>query len=308
MPQPSTSQATLADRAHKILDAVCQRVGFDPEGARLLRLRSNAVFKLKEPIIVRIAFAPDAAERLPGVLSVTHWLSRQGFPTVRPTDRAAQQPIRHENTSTTFWDYVPTSEEPPTTAELGGLLRRLHSLNAPPVQVRGFEDPLVSVRTSLRDHPDALRPSEQEWLTRRIAELSARWKSLPFAEPLTLVHGDAWIDNLLRGEDGNPVLCDWDSVAIGPREWDLIHSYHGQHRFGLSPHDVETFTTAYGRDLRAWSGYPTLLSIRDIYAVGIHIRNAHGDSFSRHELDRRIGSLIRGEPCRWYMKPLTAAS
>ncbi|MFD0856775.1 phosphotransferase family protein [Actinomadura adrarensis] len=104
------------------------------------------------------------------------------------------------------------------------------------------------------------------------------------------MHGDAWIDNLLNHQDGQVILGDWDSVAIGPREWDLIHSHHGQRRFGLLRADVEAFVAAYGYDLREWSGCEALMQIRDTYAIGIHIRNAPGDPFSRHELSRRLDS------------------
>ena len=98
-------------------------------------------------------------------------------------------------------------------------------------------------------------------------------------------------------------MGDWDSVAFGPREWDLIHSYHGERRFGLSATDVDDFAAAYGYDLRVWPGYETLMDIRDTYAIGIHIRNAPGDPFSRQELARRLASLREGSARkRWHMR------
>ena len=46
-----------------------------------------------------------------------------------------------------------------------------------------------------------------------------------------------------------------------------------------------------------------------MYAVGIHIRNASGDPFSRHELPRRLDSLTHGEGhARWYLaEPVTVS-
>ncbi|RFU40216.1 aminoglycoside phosphotransferase family protein [Actinomadura logoneensis] len=294
---------SLADRAQQILHTACQTVGLDHRGAELLRLRSNAVYKLKDPIIVRIATAPTAAEWLPAVLAVTRWLDQHGFPTVRPTDHITDQPLMCSGVAVTFWDYVPASDLPSTTSELGRLLRDLHAFPTPPIALRRLVDPLASLRANLQQHPDNLTPSERGWLSHHITDLTEQWEQLPFVGPPVLLHGDAWIDNLFRHRDGHVILGDWDSVALGPREWDLIHSHHGQTRFGLNQHDVDAFTTAYGHDLRAWPGYETLQRIRDLYAVSIHIRNAHGDPFSHQELRRRMRSLIEGTTDRWYMKP-----
>lgn len=297
----------LAASAQRLLDVVCRQVGVDSDGAVLLRLRSNAVFKLRTPLIVRIATAPAAAERMPMVLSVTRWLARRGFPTVRPADHITEQPLLVEGTTITFWEYVPTAHVGVTTADLGQLLHRLHRLAVPDFPLRTLSDPLASVRTNLRQHPDALSLYERTWLAARIDDLTAQWETLPFAEPPVIVHGDAWIDNLLRHRDGHPVLCDWDSVAIGPREWDLVHSHHGEKRFGLRSSDIDGFTNAYGYDLREWAGYETLMAIRDLYAIGIHIRNAHGDPFSHRELRRRINSLTAQTAERWHMTAATSS-
>jgi len=132
-------------------------------------------------------------------------------------------------------------------------------------------------------------------------------KTLPTREThmAVLLHGDAWIDNLLRRDDGDVVLCDWDGVAVGRREWDLVHTYHGQRRFGLTCADVDDFAAAYGHDLRDWPGYSTLMEVRDMYAIGVHIRNAAGDPFSRWELPRRLESLAKGDgSARWYLAPV----
>src|SRR5690606_41358093 len=67
----------LAEEASAVLRDVCERIGVDATGARLIRLRSNAVFKLREDLVVRITTAPDALTRLPTVLAVARWLDRK---------------------------------------------------------------------------------------------------------------------------------------------------------------------------------------------------------------------------------------
>ncbi|GAA0836343.1 MULTISPECIES: phosphotransferase enzyme family protein [Streptosporangium] len=291
---------SLAEEAFTVLREVCEDLGIDHRDAELLRVRSNAVFKLRSEIVVRIATAPNALTRLPLVLAVARWLAEQGFPAVRPADEISEQPVVHEGRVVTFWHYVPASGRP-TTTELGEILRSLHLLPVPPMALRRFVDPLCEVRRAV-DRSEELTPGQRAWLRDRIAELTERWLDLGVEDEPVLLHGDAWIDNLLRCTDGHVVLCDWDGVAVGPREWDLVHTYHGQRRFGLTAADVDAFADAYGSDLRSWPGYSTLMEVRDIYAVGIHIRNAAADPFSRRELPRRLDSLTRGEQhARWYM-------
>ncbi|GAA0389678.1 aminoglycoside phosphotransferase family protein [Microbispora corallina] len=289
----------LAEEAFGVLREVCGQIGLDPRGAQLMRLRSNAVFKLRGEMVVRIATAPDALTRLPVVLAVARWLSDRGFPTVRPADEIPDQPIVYGGRAVTFWRYV-RSRGRPTTRQLGRVLRNLHREPVPPMALRRLTDPLAEVRHAV-DRAEVLTTGQRSWLSDRIEELTGRWLDLETGSPV-LLHGDAWIDNLLRCQDGHVVLCDWDGVAVGPREWDLVHTYHGQRRFGLSAADVDDFARAYGSDLRLWPGYGTLMEVRDMYAVGIHIRNASGDPFSRQELPRRLDSLARGDGhARWYM-------
>ncbi|WP_233507193.1 phosphotransferase enzyme family protein [Spongiactinospora gelatinilytica] len=304
VPVPAQRDTLAAEAAH-VLRGVCASLGIDARGATLLRVRSNAVFKLRDQIIVRIATAPDAGTRLPVVLAVARWLADRGFPTVRPADEVGEQPVVHAGRVVTFWRYVPASGTP-TTGQLGAVLRDLHRLPAPPFALKRLADPLAEVRRNV-DCTAAgavLTPRQRAWLRDRVAELTARWADLDDVGPPVLLHGDAWIGNLLRRTDGDAVLCDWDGVALGPRQWDLVHTYHGQRRFGLTAGEVDAFAAAYGRDLRAWPGYSTLMEIRDMYAVGVHIRNAPGDPFSRRELPRRLDSLTKGDGhARWYMSP-----
>lgn len=291
----------LAEEVFGVLHSVGGRLGVNTRGAQLLRLRSNAVFKLRSGVIVRITATPDLIPQFQAGLAVARWLARRGFPSVRPADDISDEPIEHGGRIITFWQYVPVSGRP-TTRELGRILRHLHRQPVPPFPVKRLADPLAEVRGAVESRSEVLTPDQRAWLRDRIDELTERWNNLDSCGPPVLLHGDAWIDNLLRRRDGHALLCDWDGVAVGPREWDLVHTYHGQRRFGLSEWEVDAFARSYGSDLREWPGFGTLMEIRDMYAIGIHIRNAAGDPFSRRELPRRLESLTKGDGnARWYM-------
>jgi aminoglycoside phosphotransferase (APT) family kinase protein len=95
---------------------------------------------------------------------------------------------------------------------------------------------------------------------RELAELD--W---PLGEGL--IHGDAWAGNLLWDTATTPpraVVCDWDRVSWGPREIDLIPTWHAAVRYGRDEAWIQDFIKHYGYDLRDWAGYPTLLAMRDL--------------------------------------------
>src|SRR5205807_9532706 len=117
-----------------------------------------------------------------------------------------------------------------------------------------------------------LDPGEYRFLGDRCEELLSAYAELRFELPRGLVHGDAHRGNLLWA-GGGTVLCDWDSVSIGPREWDLVPTHHGA-RFGLSAEDRAAFTAAYGYDLVGWPGFAVLRDLRDLFTLGAYMRNA----------------------------------
>src|ERR1700751_2405468 len=65
-----------------ILDRACGAAGLDPDGASLIRLGENAMFRLRQPVVVRIArtaaYEPDARKEV----AVARWLEAESYSAV----------------------------------------------------------------------------------------------------------------------------------------------------------------------------------------------------------------------------------
>lgn len=294
------------DQARTVLYQAATRLGVPAHDARLLRLHSNASFVLPAAgLVIRIATNPAALDRVTNSIAVTRWLADQGFPCVIPAD-IKDQPLVIADHVASAWRYVPTTDSPaPTGAEMGRLLHDLHAQGDPPHPPGPLEDPLASVASALDKAPDAMPQASRSWLADRIASLRNQWSAMDFILPPGVIHGDAHISNLMRTTSGGIILGDWDHVATGPREWDLIQIHYMHRRFGrASQDDLDGFSAAYGRDISSWPGLETLVAIREITGLSPYIRTARSKSFSAEQLAYRLRTLQAGDmTARWESPP-----
>ena len=63
------------------------------------------------------------------------------------------------------------------------------------------------------------------------------------------------------------MLCDFDSCALGPPEWDLIPVAVGDVGFPRPAAHLRDFTVTYGFDVRDWEGFEVLHGIRDLKLI-----------------------------------------
>lgn len=82
--------------------------------------------------------------RLDTSVRVTRWLTQIGFPTVEPLP--VEQPVTSHGCVVTFWRYQDGPQ--PTVADLGHLLKQLHGLDPPDIQLPAYQ-PLTSVRRAI---------------------------------------------------------------------------------------------------------------------------------------------------------------
>jgi len=289
-----------------ILAAVGKRLRVPVDDAKLLRLHSNASFALASAgLVVRIATNPDALQRVTASIDVTRWLAARGFPCVVPAD-VEGQPLIVAGHVVSLWQFLPlTAGHPPTGAELGNLLHELHAQPDPPHPLGRFSDPFTSVASALDEAPGAMPGTTRSWLKGRITWLRDRWSAMDFARSPGLIHGDAHISNLMRTTSGEVVLGDWDHVAVGPREWDLMQIHFMRRRFGRATEDdLDAFGSSYGWDIRDWPGLDTLIAIREITGLSPYIRTAETKPFSRQQLAYRLKTLqTQDGAARWESPP-----
>jgi aminoglycoside phosphotransferase (APT) family kinase protein len=279
------------------LAVACAETGMTATGARLLRVHSNTVFYLPASnAVARVNTGADGATRVAASLTATRWLARRGFPTVRPK---VGRVVVHGGIVVSFWVFEETIPAARSLTALARLLRELHHITDPGLDLPAMPAPLCSVSSALASHPDVLDASDRTWLSGQIGECERRWEGMRFALPAGLVHGDAHPNNLLYTVRG-PLLGDWDHVGHGPLEWDLVQAHYFHRRFPEASDDLDAAALAYGRDLREWQGIDDLIAIREISGLGSYIRTAAAKPATRAELAYRIKTL-RGHDttARW---------
>ncbi|MGM1060646.1 phosphotransferase [Saccharothrix sp. Mg75] len=294
--------------------AACATTGLDPSGASVLHDHANTVLLLPAENLVARLSAGDHREDASHVLAVVRWLLDQNFPASIPLNES--HPVLIESQASvftvTFWVYHPQPVEwpRPDSAHLGEIVRSLHGASDPPMRLRRWL-PLDTLEKIVSDPAmsPALPSTDRDWLLHRIDTLRTEIDSLDWPLGHGLIHADAWAGNLLWDTSttmtggSSPVtdvrLGDWDSVCHGPREVDLIPSWHAAYRYGRGAEWPQNFALKYGYNLSEWSGFSTLLEMRDLAQLGGPLRHAHYDKRYARALRQRLDGSRSRKPGSW---------
>jgi Phosphotransferase enzyme family len=294
---PSAAGEFTRETALRTLQAACAATGLDGRGAQLLRLGTNANYKLEaHPVMVRIA--PGRIEDVRKEIDVARWLARSGFPAARLVDGIAQ-PLILGGRAVTFWELIEPSPEPVHLADVARLLRDLHRLPEP----AGFALPRFEPLAHTIRRLDGLVDGEDaRFLRSRCEWLQKQFDGLEFVLPPGVIHGDAHEGNALRDRSGCVRLLDFESVALGPREWDLGVLALRYRPFGwISEAEYRACVTAYGGfDVTEWPGFHVLQGIRELSMTTWLLRKAGESPEHGAELRKRMADLRDdGAPRHW---------
>jgi Ser/Thr protein kinase RdoA (MazF antagonist) len=276
-----------------VLEQACAAAGIDAEGARLLRIGSNAVYRLKPPVIVRVSRPGADAGQVRRTVAVARWLEAAHYPAVRAVD--VDQPVAADGHLVTFWDAVSDDgDQYASTAEVAELLVELHALTAPDdlslPELAPFANAPQRIQTNTW-----LNPEDRAFLTTMLARMRAEYDRLEFTLPQGVIHGDANVGNVLRDRDGDPVVIDLDGFAVGPREWDLALTAIYYDSFGWhTREEYEDFVRVYGFDIMQWPGYPVMRAVREFLMVTWVIQKAAESAQAAAEAAKRIAALRTG--------------
>jgi Ser/Thr protein kinase RdoA (MazF antagonist) len=271
-----------------VLAEACTLAGFSSDGAELLRLGENAIYRLAGAhVVVRIARSADRMGRVNKELCVARWLAASGVPSVR-VQEDVDQPLLVDGHPVSFWHAVAGGRLEPTQADLARLLASFHSLLDRPCDLPRF-DPFGPSAARLAK-ASGVATMDLEFLHGLRADLTEQFGGLTFALPVGPIHGDAYTGNLLV-DRGQVVLSDFEDSAIGPREWDLLPTAIAVERYGLAEDRYQQFAATYGFDVRSWSGYQVLRQIRELTMTTWIMQNIGESPATSDEFARRVGSL-----------------
>jgi Ser/Thr protein kinase RdoA (MazF antagonist) len=270
------------------LEDACAQAGLDGDGAELLRLGENAIYQLAAvPVVVRIARSADRLPRVRRELCVARWLAARNVPAVRVCDEI-EQPIVVNGHPVTFWRSVTGGDPVPNHIDLARLLAAFHRAPDCPCELADF-DPLHTSQSRLAK-AHTVAPDVRDFMQNRCDELNGELQDLAFALPRGPIHGDAHTSNLLA-DHGQVVLLDFETAAVGPREWDLLPSAIGVERYGRPEQYYREFAAAYGFDVRAWPGYPVLREVRELTMTTWIMQNVGESAAAAAEFAVRVTSL-----------------
>ncbi|WP_263250608.1 aminoglycoside phosphotransferase family protein [Saccharopolyspora rosea] len=282
-----------ADTAEHVLQAACGEVGIDPAGAELIRIGSNAVYRLRAPVIVRIARDGETIENARMQVAVARWLEAQDYPATRALH--AEQPVEVAGHVATFWVSVSEREEYAPIDQVAELIRRLHELDQPGISLPA-KDPFGKLDMQL-PYLENLSARDARFIRDRIEQLRVEYAELEFELPPGVIHGDANVGNVILDRDGAPVLIDLDSFCTGPREWDLVQTALFYERFGWHTEDeYRTFAEVYGFDIMKWPGYRVLADYREIAMTLWLCGKVGADERAEAEVQKRIAAIRTGGP------------
>jgi hypothetical protein len=195
------------------------RLGHTPDRCDILQNGHTLVLRLSETLVARIVTDRDGPRQGDAWFTrenaVAIHLATHGAPVIPLHRSLPPGPHQHLGYTLNFWQFVTTTDSPPTPAATGTTLFHCHRI------LRQFTDPLPPLAIlhesrKLLENPDLFPQPTLDLLKRHLD--SSLHALAPF--PMQPLHGDAHEGNLLPTTRGL-LWTDWEDTFLGPIEWDL---------------------------------------------------------------------------------------
>lgn len=279
--------------------AMCRQAGLPSCELELLRLGSNAVFRVGKRVVLRVMRPGTCDEAVQREIALVRDFARLGVPAARLVGLPVDQPLQADGCFGTVWEQLQPADREAVYRQLGSLLRTFHErVGNLSVHLEQW-DPLDAAAQRLAElggsYPEADLAMLRDWY-QRVGDTLPR---LHYVLPPGVIHGQAEVGNVLL-RAGQPVLIDFERVALGPREWDLIDTAVTITRFGRPEAHYRDFARAYGVDVRTWDGYDTLRRLWELRATTWLMQNKHHGSGTAEQIEVRLQTWRDDDPdVRW---------
>ncbi|MGW4400401.1 phosphotransferase family protein [Amycolatopsis nivea] len=281
----------ISEPAGDVLTAAARRAGLNPAGAVLIRDGSNLMYRLAGGCVARIG-AVGTEKAAEFQIEAARWLAGGGINAVAVLDDVAQPVVIHDR-PVTWWRELP-AHRPASTGELGGILRSLHRLEPPVRPALRIFDPFAGAADRIAA-AQQLPDDDRSWLAHQVSVLREQLQQERTLRSPTVIHGDAWQNNVAVLAGGEPVLLDLEHVSLGDRDWDLIPLAADFARVSRS--DYRSFVTAYGRDVTTAASFRTFADIQGLWWATFVLAKGATSVDAAREASRRI-TCLRGEISR----------
>ena len=282
--------------ADAVRDA-CAQAGLDCIGATLIRLGENALYHLPAAdAVARVARTMDYWDAACKEVAVSNWLYRSGVVAARVVD--IPQPVVADRHPVTFWRFIEGRQGMRSDiGALGSLLRDVHHLARPAGDF--LPDEHVFDRVRPRVERSSIDTADKRFLLNRCDELAAELGSLKFTLPMSPIHGDAHIKNLMVSGE-RTFLIDFERFAWGHPEWDLAMTATEYATAGWwTGAEYAQFVGSYGGlDITQWSGFETLRAVHEIKMTTWIMQNIRESEEIAREFATRMVTLRTGRPTR----------
>ncbi len=284
--------------AYRAVTAMCELAGLQA-APELLRFGNNAVFGIGAAHVVRVMRPTSSETDVQREIELVREFARLDVPVIRLAQLAVQQPLKAHGCLSTVWERL---DEPGRDNLYGPFGQLLHTFHERTTKLRlPLEpwQPLASSERRLAALDGHYSPGDIAMLTRWSRRIAVELGQVEPVLPGGVIHGQAEVGNVLL-RAGFPVLIDFERVAIGPREWDLIDTAVTVSRFGLAEQRYRDFANSYGFDVRAWEGYETYRRLWELRATTWLMQSGHHSRAAAREVEVRLQTWRDNDPdTRW---------